>query len=190
MKAIISIICVVLSLIAAVFFLYDKQNIEETTIVTESTTEQHLPSGFDLKSILQESETLGEFCEASLYYDVQYSYWVTYEQHNKEDTVYSLGVAAAELIFELVENNADKKAETRQSETGEALKFDSRFKGEKDIISTYLCNDGYLYITYKETQGNDITRAFNIGVDSYNDFMNEFNKFTCIWTPEHPVTVG
>ena len=190
MKIIISFICIVLSLIVAVFFSSDKQKNEETTTVSESTTVQWIPPGFDLVRILKESKTLGEFCDASLYYAIQSSDRVTYEQDNREDTVYSLGVDARRLISELEKNNADKKAETRQSETGEALKFDSSFNGEKGIISTYLCNDGYLYITCKDTQGNDITRAFNIGTDSYNDFMNEFHKVTCVWTPENPVTIG
>ena len=158
---------------------------ETTDVSQESTVVEFLPPGFDLVKILDESETLGEFCEYSMYYSVQGSMRVTYEQQGKEDTIYSLGLAARTLINELVENNADKKAEKRKSKTGEALQFDSTFNGKIDIVHTCMCSDGYLYVTC-----DGVTRGFNLGIDAYNEFMREFKNSTCIWTPDHPVTMG
>ncbi len=190
MKTIISIICVVLSLIVAVFFSCDKENYEETTIVTESTTVQWLPPGYnDASQILEQSATLGEFCE-NADYKAQCSYWMSYKQKGKETDIYSIGVSVHNLIDKLISDNYDKKAETRQSTTDEALVFESSVHSLQRVVTTRLCSDGYLYISCKDTQGNDVTRAFNIGTDSYSAFMNEFHKGSCIWTPEHPVTIG
>ena len=178
-----------LVLIISGFFGFDfdlpDETITTTKVTEDTTTEQWLPPGLDVVKILRECETLGEFCEYSMYYSVQGSMRVTYEQQGKKDTIYSLGLAARTLINELVENNADKKAENRKSKTGEALQFDSTFNGKKDIVHTCVCSDGYLYVTC-----DGVTRGFNLGIDAYNEFMREFKNSTCIWTPDHPVTMG
>ena len=67
----------------------------------------------------------------------------------------------------------------------EALVFESSFNGQTGIISTRMCNDGYLYITF-----DGVTRGFNIGSDAYNRFMKDFELCTVVWTEEEPITIG
>ena len=157
----------------------------DTTPPTEIETEHFLPPGFEMKKILTESATLGDFFRNAMYYQPQCSQWVTYEQKGKQTVIYSIGVNAHNLIDELINSNYDKKAEIRQSATDEALVFESSFNGETGIISTYLCSDGYLYITF-----DGVTRGFNIGTDAYNRFMKDFELCTVVWTKEEPATIG
>ena len=158
---------------------------ETTDVSQESTVVEFLPPGFDLVKILDESETLGDFCDYSMHYSVQSSQWVIYREQGNQDMKYSIGVEGHKLINELIISNYDKKAEDRSSSTDEAFVFESSFNGEEDIISTVFSSDGYLYITCE-----DVTKGYNIGVDAYNKFMKDFEKCSCLWTPDHPVTIG
>ncbi len=154
------------------------------TTASVTTTQNYMPPGFDASVMLEQSENLGEFCEKADF-TAQSSYWVSYEQKDKEAVIYSICVSTVSLIDKLITNNYDKKAEIRQSTTDEAIVFESSLYDIKGIVTTRLCNDGYLYITCK-----DVTRGYNIGTDAYKKFMDEFESLSCIYTPEHPVTLA
>ncbi|MBE6785284.1 MAG: hypothetical protein E7538_03465 [Ruminococcaceae bacterium] len=111
------------------------------------------------------------------------SFWVYYKQDGKEDTVYSISIQTMEQLALFIIENRDIKAEYRTSNTGEKLTFNAYLKRQNCEI--YLCNDGYLYLS---SAGD--TRAFNIGVESYERFFNAFKLGTVVWTPENPVTCG
>lgn len=151
---------------------------------TVTTTANYPPPGFNASSVLEHSAILGEFCE-NADFSAQSSYWMSYEQKGKEAVIYSISVSARNFIDKLITDNYDKKAEIRQGATDEALVFESSLYGIKGMVITHLCNDGYLYITCGE-----VTRGFNIGIDAYNEFMEDFLSGGCVYTPEHPVTVA
>lgn len=150
-------------------------------LVTTPTT---VPDYSVLPSALESNKTLGEIADIPGFH-LKSTSWVVYEQDGEEDTVYSTGYAFNELFLKLIELNSDKNAIVRTSETGERLQFEPMYYQDEEDIYVYLCNDGYLYITY-----GTITRAFEIGTDAYNEFMDKFYGVSCVWTPEHPVTIG
>lgn len=143
---------------------------------------------------LKDCDTLGEFAEqmktesgGSNGYDPDVfctSYRAYYKQDGKEDIVYSICIETMESLRKLLVSNSDKQAVIRKSETGEKLLFDAYINSQKYNI--YLCNDGWLYIS--DNDSNE--RVFEIGIDAYNEFMREFYGSSCVWTPEHPVTMG
>ncbi len=188
MKKIVIVLCIVLIAVAVVVAVLNNTLFasEQPTTVSsdETTTHNYPPPGFNASRILEESASLGEFCE-NADFSAQSSYWMSYEQKGKEAVTYSIGVSARNLIDKLITDNYDKKSEIRQSNTNEALVFESSLYGIKGMVITHLCNDGYLYINCR-----DITRGFNIGMDAYNEFIEEFSGGSCISTPEHPVTIG
>lgn len=152
--------------------------------------EDGLQNGFflyssDIYNLLVNSETFGDFCNGWHSYSVQSSAWATYKEEGKEDIKYSLGVEARNVIRSFVESNADKKAQERESRTGERLCFDTTTGGINAAVDTYLCSDGYLYVSCGSK-----TVGYNVGTDEYNRFMKDFKGATCVWTPEHPVTIG
>lgn len=188
MKKILIALCIVVVAVAVVAVVLNNTlfSSEPSTTVSsdETTTHNYMPPGFNASSVLEHGASLGEFCE-NADFSAQSSYWMSYEQKGKEAVIYSISVSARNLIDKLITDNYDKKSEIRQSTTDEALVFESSLYGIKGIVITHLCNDGYLYITCGE-----VTRGFNIGTDVYNEFMEEFSGGSCIYTPEHPVTLG
>lgn len=109
------------------------------------------------------------------------SFRAYYKEENKEYITYSLGIN--EKLIDLILENRDVKAEWRTGNTGERLTFDAYLK--RYYCEIYLCNDGYLYL-----RSGGLTRAFNIGVENYEKFLNDFKQSSVVWTPENPVTVG
>lgn len=171
------------------------QTTQSTTVfttnndLTTTTLPTHNPA-VDLK----DCDTLGEFADltktepcGSIGYDFNVfgtTYRAYYKQDGKEDVIYSTCISTMEILRNLIVSNHDKQAVTRKSETGEKLLFDAYINGQEYNI--YLCNDGWLYIS----DYNSCEKAFEIGIDAYNEFMRDFYGASCVWTPEHPVTLA
>jgi len=140
-----------------------------------------------LRSGLGTSQTLSDvisFADITTEYNPQNfctEFRAYYTQDGKEDITYSISIQTMEELASLIINNREVKSEERTSNTGEKLTFNAYLKEYPCEI--HLCNDGYLYFC-----ADGLTRAFNIGVENYEKFINTFTHV--IWTPENPVTMG
>ncbi|MBQ7861057.1 MAG: hypothetical protein IJ349_02500 [Clostridia bacterium] len=143
----------------------------------------------ELLNTLNECQTLSDFIDfANITADYTpenfcTSFWVYYKEEGKEDVTYSIAIDSMEKLAILLLENRDVKAECRTGNTGEKLTFNAYLKGFSCEI--YLCNDGYLYLNK-----DGLTRAFCIGIESYEKFFNSFKLSSVVWTPENPITVG
>ncbi len=148
-----------------------------------SVTKLGLPQDFDVEKEIEDCETLGELTEIySL--SVQSSYLLTYYKQGEDYIIYSLSVAARNLIDELLESNSDVVAISRISSCDDKLIFDTAVNGDvKPEI--YFCDDGYLYVSCKS-----VCKAFYIGEEEYNTFMKKFVKVACVYNAEEPMTMA
>ncbi len=187
-KVIIALIVLICIALAAAFLNADT---DLDNKFTSAVNTQHETTQKDSKPsmVLNSFDTLSDiinFADITTSYNpdnFSTSFRVYYKEEGKEDIVYSISIQTMEKLASLIIDNSDAKAEERMSNTGEKLTFTAHLKGLECEI--YLCNDGYIYFC-----ADGITRAFNIGVESYERFYNAFKLGTVVWTPENPVTLG
>ncbi len=164
-------------------FRYYKANKKQCNEFISSVFDYSSPHDSELAKEIESCETLGEL--TGIYsLSVQSSYWTTYQKQGENDIIYSLSVEARNLIDDLILSNSDAGAISRISNCDEKLVFDTAINGDvKPEI--YLCDDGYLYVSCEA-----VTKAFYIGEEKYNAFMDGFKKSACIYNPKEPVTMG
>lgn len=142
-----------------------------------------------LRSVIGQSQTLSDiisYADITMNYTPQNfctEFSAYYKENGKEDIVYSISIGLMEKLASLILENRDAKSEEVTSNTGEKLTFCAFLK--RYPCEIYLCNDGYLYFC-----GDGLTRAFNIGIENYEKFLNDFKQSSVVWTPENPVTCG
>lgn len=145
--------------------------------------------GDTVRSVIGNSQTLSDiisFADITTDYVPQNfctEFQAYYKEDGKEDIIYSISIDTMKKLASLIINNRDAKAEYHYTNTGERLTFNAYLKHY--LCEIYLCNDGYLYFC-----GDLLTRSFNIGVENYEKFLNDFKQSSVVWTPENPVTMG
>lgn len=161
----------------------EQSDVEENAELTAESTQTDA-----MLLYLEDCNSLGELSEKMASDDnvnglFEVASKAHYKQDGKEDIVYSIGYDGWMLVGDIVEKSSEAKAENRISKTGEVLLFDISACGNKCTLG--LCNDGYLYISC-----GLLSRAFDIGVDRYEEFMKDFAAVSCVYTEENPVTIG
>ncbi len=191
MKKTIILLSAVLIVVAIVFLFFgesEESKEENLTDVVATTVAVN-----EVVNILKECNTLGDVAECFNMKSVSTGppdftnfctdYWAYSKTESGEEVAYSTCVETMTDMATFIANNSDKVAAEKVGITGDALIFEAYFKRHKGEIC--FSDEGYIYISL-----GDVTKVFEIGTEEYEKYFKIFRSTTCVWTPEHPVTMG
>lgn len=189
MKKTIIFLCVVLIVVAIAFLVFGgNEELKDENITVVATT----VAVNEVVNILKECNSLGDVAECFNMKSVSTGpdftnfctdYWAYSKTESGEEITYSTCVETMTDMATFIANNSDKVAVEKIGITGDTLTFEAYFKRHKGEIC--FSDEGYIYISL-----GDVTKVFEIGTEEYEKYFEKFRRTSCVWTPEHPVTMG